>query len=56
MVMAILGEGRGRATMLVQLNTPTVEFDLVHSHCSARGGAERKVGSMIARSCSFFSA
>jgi hypothetical protein len=29
MVVAILGEGRSRATMLVQLNAPTVEFDLV---------------------------
>ena len=28
-VVAILREGRGRAAMLVQLNTPTVEFDLV---------------------------
>jgi hypothetical protein len=24
-----LGEGRGRAAMLVQLNAPAVEFDLV---------------------------
>jgi hypothetical protein len=30
MIMAILGEGRGRATMLVQLNTPAIEFDLVY--------------------------
>jgi hypothetical protein len=26
MVVAILGEGRGRTTMLVQLNAPAVEF------------------------------
>jgi hypothetical protein len=29
MVVAILGDGRSRATMLVQLNAPAVEFDLV---------------------------
>jgi hypothetical protein len=40
--VAILGEGRGRAAMFVQLNAPAVEFDLMR-HCSPRGGAGRKV-------------
>ena len=29
MVVTILGEGRGRVAMLVQLNAPAIEFDLV---------------------------
>jgi hypothetical protein len=43
--MAILGEGPGRVAMLVQLNTPTVEFDLVQSLLAARWrGAQRRRG------------
>ena len=41
MVVTILGEGRGRVAMLVQLNTPTVEFDLVQPLLAARW---RKIG------------
>jgi hypothetical protein len=36
--MPVLGEGRGRATMLVQLNAPAVEFDLVQPLLTARRG------------------
>ena len=36
MIVTILGEGRGRATILVQLNTPAIEFDLVQPLLTAR--------------------
>jgi hypothetical protein len=36
MVVSILGEGRGRVAMLVQLNTPAVEFDLMQPLLTAR--------------------
>jgi hypothetical protein len=40
MVMAVLGERRGRATMLVQLDPPAIEFDLVQPPLAARWGGE----------------
>ena len=41
MVVTILGERRGRATMLMQLNAPAVEFDLLEPLLNARwGGAQ----------------
>ena len=38
MVVAILCEDRGRAAMLVQLNAPAVEFNLVQPLLTARWG------------------
>jgi hypothetical protein len=42
MVMDILGEGRGRFAMLVKLNAPAVEFDLVQPLLAARWRLEIK--------------
>jgi hypothetical protein len=36
MVVVVLGERHSLSTMLVQLNTPTVEFDLVQPLLAAR--------------------
>jgi hypothetical protein len=41
--MYILGEGRGRTAMFVQLNAPAIELTSC-GHCSPHDGAERKVG------------
>ena len=45
MVVAILGEGRGRAAVLLLLNAPAVEFDRVEPLLAARwSGAQRWKG------------
>src|SRR6516164_7634117 len=36
MVVAVLGEGRSRIAVLVQLNAPAIEFDLVQPLLTAR--------------------
>jgi hypothetical protein len=42
MVVTILGEGRGRVAMLVQLNAPAVEFDLVQPLLTVVAESERR--------------
>jgi NAD(P)-dependent dehydrogenase (short-subunit alcohol dehydrogenase family) len=48
MVVAVLGEGRGRATMLVQLYAPAVAFDLVDPPLNKRFASPEEVASLVA--------